>query len=76
MAAPLEKGWAGKVLVHLTDVPEWKRIAAAERLIDKEGLAGTAAMMLKMVAVSPRENPGLLVDAAVAKRVCGRRIPS
>lgn len=62
------------VLVHLSDVPEKKRVAIADLLIRLDGLSGTKAMELKMAALVPTQNPSIEVPVAEARRVCGREI--
>lgn len=57
------------VLVHLSEVPETRRVAAADRMIKKDGLVGTAAIQIKMAAVMPMQDPAIWVDETVARRV-------
>jgi hypothetical protein len=63
------------VVVRLSDVPEEKRVAAADRLIEDEDLERVhpeEAIMIRMAALFPRQNPALEVKATKARRICGR----
>lgn len=62
------------VIVRLSDVPEPKRLEAADRLIEAEDLERVhpeEAILLRMAAMFPREDPGLEVKYRKARRVCG-----
>lgn len=63
------------VIVHLLDVPEPARVAAAERLIRDEALDQVSpelAVLIRIRAIIPIQNPTLEVPERKARRVCGR----
>lgn len=62
------------VTVHLADIPEKRRVEAAERLIRVGGLSGTIAIDLRMAAYCPRQNPSIEVTADEARRVMRARL--
>lgn len=64
MAAHPETGEADLVLVHLADVPEAVRLRVADRLIEEEDLERVSpelAILLRIRAIVPVQNPGLFV---------------
>ena len=66
---------SGMVIVRLSDVPEEKRVAAADRLIaaeDLERVHPEEALLIRMAALFPRQNPALEVKVTKARRVCGK----
>ena len=62
-----------RTYVRLSDVPMYLRVAAAWQLIRDEHLHGLEAMRLRLLAIHPRQNPGLDVDADTVRAVCGAR---
>ena len=72
MTARHLEGWTGRVFVRLLEIPERRRKLAAERVIRSEGLVGYDALELMEAAVTPQSNPGIFVDAELARRVLGR----
>jgi hypothetical protein len=64
------------VVVRLSQVPEPKRVAAADRIIraeDLERVHPEEAILLRMAALFPREDPELEVPESLARRVCAER---
>ncbi len=49
------------VRVRLSQVPEHKRLKAAERLIEEEGLVGIPEILMRMAALNPVQDPSLRV---------------
>lgn len=56
------------MLVHLADIPEKRRVNVAERLIRIGAVHGEEAILVRMAAYFPRQNPCLWVPAAEAEK--------
>ena len=55
------------VTVHLAEVPEKLRVHVAERLVRVYRLEGPEAILLKMAALAPLQNPSIEVTRAEAR---------
>lgn len=64
-------GANGWVLVRLSQVPIPVRMAAAEKLIRKDGLRELDATEIRLAAFAPVQDPEMLVDADEYKAVLG-----
>ena len=68
-ARPLkERTETALVYVALRDIPEARRTYYAEQMIRTMALKQVEALELRMAAILPRQNPGLLVSAERARR--------
>lgn len=72
MTARHLEGWTGRVFVRLLEIPLRRRQVVAERIIRVEGLVGYDALEMMAAAVTPQTNPGLFVDAELARKVLER----
>jgi len=65
---PSERTEPTLVYVTLSQIPEARRTFVAEEMIRVQGLRQVDALELRMAAILPRQNPGLLVTAEQAAR--------
>lgn len=74
MDARSPNGATGYQTVRLSQVPQKKRLEVAHRIIRLEGIVGVPALELMMAATEPRQDPSIVVDAELARRVLGRSL--
>jgi hypothetical protein len=66
---------AAMVVVRLSSVPRDLRVEVAEKLIEKNGLPFSEAILLKMAALNPKQDPEIVVTPEKAERVLAGRQP-